>query len=166
MKKEPRSISLACYIGLGVFFAALLLTFCLLLRQNFLRVTAEDISLWSTGTEPFVWACQAGVQEASVSYDGYIYLESEPLHQVDNRVALYHKASGELTGLSTCMIVRDMPPLNQGPINHAYGGFSAFVKTEKLAHPLAEYEICLLYASNGHRYIQPTGLNGKGESLC
>ena len=74
----------------------------------------------------------------------------EPFPDVDIRVVLYHAEDGAYYSIPTQMTPDEAATAAVADgRGYALGGFTAVVPEKVLAHPLAEYEICIAYRVGG-----------------
>ena len=90
--------------------------------------------------------------------DGYAAVEGERFESVDTRVVLYHAEDGAYYSIPTQMTPDEAATAAVADgRGYALGGFTAVVPEKVLAHPLAEYEICIAYRVGGFDFLASTG---------
>lgn len=91
-------------------------------------------------------------------FTGWAYVEGEPFPDVDIRVVLYHAEDGAYYSIPTQMTPDEAATAAVADgRGYALGGFTAVVPEKVLAHPLAEYEICIAYRVGGFDFLASTG---------
>ena len=99
----------------------------------------------------------AGRMAAPV-FTGWACVEGEPFPDVDIRVVLYHAEDGAYYSIPTQMTPDEAATAAVADgRGYALGGFTAVVPEKVLAHPLAEYEICIAYRVGGFDFLASTG---------
>ena len=77
---------------------------------------------------------------------------------LDIRVVLYHAEDGAYYSIPTQMTPDEAATAAVADgRGYALGGFTAVVPEKVLAHPLAEYEICIAYRVGGFDFLASTG---------
>lgn len=91
-------------------------------------------------------------------FTGWACVEGEPFPDVDIRVVLYHAEDGAYYSIPTQMTPDEAATAAVADgRGYALGGFTAVVPEKVLAHPLAEYEICIAYRVGGFDFLASTG---------
>lgn len=133
--------------------------FCLVLYHSLTAVKPADPADYPGAVpEGFRWEAAVSREDDRAVFTGWACVEGEPFPNVDIRVLLYHAEDG-----SYCRIPTQMTPDEAATAavadgrGYALGGFTAIVPENKLAHPLAEYEICIAYRVDSFNFLARTG---------
>lgn len=162
-----RPASVRVWLATGLALLAAILAFALLLRADLQRPHAFDpAACGEPAPADLAWACTAAPQADYYTLDGYAFVPGERFTSVENYVVLYDTAGGGHLRLATAMVAREEATAAGGDgVNYSFGGFTAFVRTAALQAPPEQYEVCLLYRSNGHDFLYHSGQSLAGGAL-
>ena len=108
--------------------------------------------------EGFRWEAAVSREDGRAVFTGWACVEGEPFPDVDIRVVLYHAEDGAYYSIPTQMTPDEAATAAVADgRGYALGGFTAVVPEKVLAHPLAEYEICIAYRVGGFDFLASTG---------
>lgn len=110
------------------------------------------------GAGGFRWEAAVSREDGRAVFTGWACVEGEPFPDVDIRVVLYHAEDGAYYSIPTQMTPDEAATAAVADgRGYALGGFTAVVPEKVLAHPLAEYEICIAYRVGGFDFLASTG---------
>ena len=151
----------------AVFLAAILL-FTLCLRNTMRSVTKLDAAAYTlSAPNGFEYNCVPTVGGGALTLRGWALVRGEGFQTVDCKVVLYNAADNQYLSLPTMMEIDETPTeiFNDGTY-YGRGGFASVTPLKQLPAPLATYEICFAYRSNGtHNNLVHTGQMLEEQSL-
>ena len=133
--------------------------FCLALYHSLTAVRPVDPADYpGAAPEGFRWEAAVSREDGRAVFTGWACVEGEPFPDVDIRVVLYHAEDGAYYSIPTQMTPDEAATAAVADgRGYALGGFTAVVPEKVLAHPLAEYEICIAYRVGGFDFLASTG---------
>ena len=146
-------------LALAVLVLAGMAGFCLALYHSLTAVRPVDPADYpGAAPEGFRWEAAVSREDGRAVFTGWACVEGEPCPDVDIRVVLYHAEDGAYYSIPTQMTPDEAATAAVADgRGYALGGFTAVVPEKVLAHPLAEYEICIAYRVGGFDFLASTG---------
>ena len=146
-------------LALAVLVLAGMAGFCLALYHSLTAVRPVDPADYpGAAPEGFRWEAAVSREDGRAVFTGWACVEGEPFPDVDIRVVLYHAEDGAYYSIPTQMTPDEAATAAVADgRGYALGGFTAVVPEKVLAHPLAEYEICIAYRVGGFDFLASTG---------
>ena len=146
-------------LALAVFVLAGVAGFCGLLYHSLTAVKPVDPADYP-GAVPEGFCSETAVsrEDGRAVFTGWACVKGETFPSVDIRVVLYHAGDGTYHSIPTQMTPDEAATaaIADGR-GYALGGFTAAVPERALAHPLAEYEVCIAYRVGSFDFLARTG---------
>ena len=154
-------------LALAVLVLAGMAGFCLALYHSLTAVRPVDPADYpGAAPEGFRWEAAVSREDGRAVFTGWACVEGEPFPDVDIRVVLYHAEDGAYYSIPTQMTPDEAATAAVADgRGYALGGFTAVVPEKVLAHPLAEYEICIAYRVGGFDFLASTGKTAEVTGL-